>query len=97
MPPYLAFVDPWLGEIAADMRYGDLDGDGLPEVSVGRLTANSLAEAEYRLWTRSSTTMRRCALPTGNAARCSLPITPIPPVIFRHFPTKSSPTICLLI
>ena len=45
MPPYLAFVDPWLGEVPVDMRYGDLDGDGLPEVAVGRLTANSLAEA----------------------------------------------------
>ena len=42
MPPYLAFVDPWMGEAPADMRYGDLDGDGLPDVSVGRLAANSL-------------------------------------------------------
>ena len=46
VPPYLAFVDPWAGEMPADVRYGDLDGDGLPEVSVGRLTANSLAEAD---------------------------------------------------
>ena len=45
IPPYLAFVDPWLGEVPADVRYGDLDGDSLPEVSVGRLAANSLAEA----------------------------------------------------
>ncbi len=45
IPPYLAFVDPWLGEVAVDMRYGDLDGDGLPDVSVGRLAANSLADA----------------------------------------------------
>ena len=45
VPPYMVFVDPWLGEIAADMRYGDINGDLLPEVAVGRLTANSLAEA----------------------------------------------------
>jgi hypothetical protein len=42
IPPYLAFVDPWVGEVPADMRYSDLDGDGLPDVSVGRLAANSL-------------------------------------------------------
>ena len=40
VPPYMVFVDPWLGEIAADMRYGDINGDLLPEVAVGRLTAN---------------------------------------------------------
>ena len=45
VPPYLAFVDPWVGEAPADMRYGDLDADGLPEVSVGRLAANSLDDA----------------------------------------------------
>jgi hypothetical protein len=45
IPPYLAFVDPWLGEVPADMRYGDLDGDGQPDVSVGRLAANSLNDA----------------------------------------------------
>jgi hypothetical protein len=45
IPPYLAFVDPWLGEVPVDMRYGDLDGDGLPDVSVGRLAANSLDDA----------------------------------------------------
>ena len=45
IPPYLAFVDPWLGEVPADLRYGDLDSDGLPDVSVGRLAANSLDDA----------------------------------------------------
>ena len=45
IPPYLAFVDPWLGEVPVDMRYGDLDADGLPDVSVGRLAANSLDDA----------------------------------------------------
>ena len=45
IPPFVAFVDPWIGEVPVDMRYGDLDRDGLPDVAVGRLTANSLAEA----------------------------------------------------
>jgi hypothetical protein len=45
IPPYLVFADPWLGEVAADMRYGDINGDGLPEVAVGRVTANTPAEA----------------------------------------------------
>jgi len=46
IPPYLAFADPWLGEVPVDVRYGDLDDDGLPDVSVGRLAANSLADAD---------------------------------------------------
>ena len=46
IPPYLVFADPWLGEVAADMRYGDINGDDLPEVAVGRVTANTLAEAK---------------------------------------------------
>jgi hypothetical protein len=45
VPPYLAFVDPEMGEAPVDMRYGDLDGDGLPDVAVGRLAANSLDDA----------------------------------------------------
>jgi hypothetical protein len=45
MPPYLAFADPWLGEVPVDVRYGDLNDDGLPDVAVGRLAANSLADA----------------------------------------------------
>jgi hypothetical protein len=45
VPPYMVFVDPWLGEMAVDMRYGDINGDLLPDVSVGRVTANTLAEA----------------------------------------------------
>lgn len=44
-PPYLAWVDPWQGEVPADALYGDLDGDMVPEVAVGRLAVNTLAEA----------------------------------------------------
>ncbi len=45
IPPYMVFVDPWIGEAASDMRYGDIDGDLLPDVAVGRVTGNTLAEA----------------------------------------------------
>ena len=45
LPPFLAWADPWQGEVAADALYGDLNGDGVPEVAVGRLAVNTLAEA----------------------------------------------------
>jgi hypothetical protein len=45
LPPYLAWVDPWQGEAPADALYGDWDGDGMAELAVGRIPANSLAEA----------------------------------------------------
>jgi len=37
-------VDPWMGETAADNRYGLLDGDGdiLPDLLVGRLPVNTI-------------------------------------------------------
>lgn len=47
IPPYLADVDPWAGETAADNRYVTLSGEGnLPQMLIGRLPVNSLAEAE---------------------------------------------------
>jgi len=46
IPPYLAWADPWQGEVPADALYGDLDGDGLPDLAVGRLAVNTLAEAQ---------------------------------------------------
>lgn len=46
VPPFLAWVDPWQGEVPADSRYGDANGDGLPDVAVGRIAVNTLAEAE---------------------------------------------------
>ncbi len=49
IPPYLAMVDPWLGEAACDTCYGQLDGaspldDPLPDVWIGRLPVKSAAE-----------------------------------------------------
>ncbi len=45
IPPFLAWVDPWSGETPADGLFGDLNGDSLPEIAVGRLAVNSLDEA----------------------------------------------------
>lgn len=51
MPPYLAQVDPWLGETACDVCYAQLDGedaldDLLPDVMIGRIPAKSAAELD---------------------------------------------------
>ncbi|MEO7909411.1 MAG: C25 family cysteine peptidase [Roseiflexaceae bacterium] len=49
IPPYLANVDPWLGETACENCYVRLDGtdptlDPLPDLVLGRLTVNSASE-----------------------------------------------------
>ncbi len=45
IPPYLAVVDPWAGETAADNRYVTVDGgDSLPDMLIGRLPANNISE-----------------------------------------------------
>jgi hypothetical protein len=49
IPPYLAMVDPWIGETACEACYARLDGadpaaDPLPDLALGRLTVNSAAE-----------------------------------------------------
>ncbi|MBX3000327.1 MAG: hypothetical protein KF893_17520 [Caldilineaceae bacterium] len=51
MPPYLARVDPWLGETACDVCYAQLDGedaldDPLPDLMIGRIPAKSAAELD---------------------------------------------------
>ncbi|HID33193.1 MAG TPA: hypothetical protein EYP25_01245, partial [Anaerolineae bacterium] len=46
VPPYLAWVDPWQGEVPDDNRYADLDGDGRPEIPVGRIPVISSEEAQ---------------------------------------------------
>jgi hypothetical protein len=47
VPPYLADVDPWAGETAADNRYVCVDGDdALPDILLGRLPVGSLTEAQ---------------------------------------------------
>jgi len=46
IPPYLAPVDPWIRETAADNRYVTLTGaDTLPDMMLGRLAVNSATEA----------------------------------------------------
>jgi hypothetical protein len=46
IPPYLADVDPWMGETAADNRFVTVSGgDILPDMHVGRLPCRTPAEA----------------------------------------------------
>jgi hypothetical protein len=49
IPPYLANIDPWIGETACENCYARLDGgdptlDPLPDLALGRLTVNSAPE-----------------------------------------------------
>lgn len=47
LPPYLAHVDPWLGETAADNRYACVDGDDIfPDLHLGRLPVKTAAETQ---------------------------------------------------
>jgi len=47
IPPYLAFADPYQGEVAVDSRYAAVVGDDLlPDMAVGRLPVNSVAELQ---------------------------------------------------
>jgi len=47
IPPYLANVDPWAGETAADNRYVTVDGqDALPDMLIGRLPVKTLTETQ---------------------------------------------------
>jgi hypothetical protein len=42
IPPYLADVDYWIGETAADNRYVSVSGDDfLPDMALGRLPVNT--------------------------------------------------------
>ena len=47
IPPYLANIDPWAGETAADNRYVTVDGvDNLPDMLIGRLPVKTLTETQ---------------------------------------------------
>lgn len=47
IPPYLAKIDPRIGEAAADNRYVSVAGeDSLPDLMLGRLSVNTTAEAQ---------------------------------------------------
>jgi len=46
IPAYLGVVDPWLGETATDNWYACIVGDdNLPDLHIGRIPANTAAEA----------------------------------------------------
>ncbi|NLF13516.1 MAG: DUF11 domain-containing protein [Anaerolineaceae bacterium] len=46
VPAYLGVVDPWLGETATDNWYACIEGDdNLPDLHIGRVPANTAAEA----------------------------------------------------
>ncbi len=48
LPPFLADVDPWGGETAADNRFVTVDGpDALPDMLIGRLPVNTLTETQF--------------------------------------------------
>ena len=49
IPPYLAMVDPWIGETACETCYAQLDGanplsDALPDLALGRLPVKNATE-----------------------------------------------------
>jgi len=45
VPPYLAWEDPWQGEVPDDNRYVDLNDDGNPELALGRIPVDNPDEA----------------------------------------------------
>jgi hypothetical protein len=75
IPPYLAWVDYWQGEVPADALFGDVNDDGVPEVAVGRLPVNTPAEAQvvvqkiisYDQATRSADWQKRGLFVADNA------------------------------
>lgn len=75
IPPYLADVDPWIGETASDNRYVTVSGgDSLPDLYIGRLPVKTRAEAEalvskiihYEQNPASGEWNRRVLFPTDN-------------------------------
>jgi len=47
IPPFLADIDPWLGETATDNAYVSVSGaDNLPDMYIGRFPVNSSNEAQ---------------------------------------------------
>lgn len=75
IPPYLAWVDYWQGEVPADALFGDINGDGAPEIAVGRLPVNTPVEAQvviqkivnYDQGTRSADWQKRGLFVADNA------------------------------
>ena len=75
IPPYLAWEDPWQGEVPVDARYGDLNDDRLPDIAVGRIAVDTVEEATtvvdkilaYDENTRAADWQRRAVFVSDNA------------------------------
>jgi hypothetical protein len=75
IPPYLAWVDIWQGEVPTDARFGDINDDSLPEIAVGRLPVNTPDEAKvvidkiinYDQGTRTQAWQKRAVFVADNA------------------------------
>ena len=73
IPPYLAVVDPWVGEIPLIVYMGTSRAISVPDLAVGRLPVNTLAEANtvvnkiiaYDESTRSQTWQRQAVFVAG--------------------------------
>ncbi len=78
IPPYLVYVDPWLGETASDNRFVSLDGpaDFLPDLHIGRIPAKTAADVTavvqkiltYESYPAQSDWQRRVVLVADNYA-----------------------------
>lgn len=99
IPPYLAWVDPWQGEVPADNLYADLDGDRRPDLAIGRIPALTLAEAEtmvdkisgYDSSARLAPWQRRAVFVADNAdAAGDFPLVS-DAVIAQHLPADLTP------
>ncbi len=72
-PPYLAFVDPEIGETAADSRYVSIVGaDPMPDLMLGRLSVNQPSEVTAYL---AKLTSYETNPPSGNMLRSILAVT----------------------
>jgi uncharacterized repeat protein (TIGR01451 family) len=76
LPPYLARVDPWIGETATDNRYVSISGeDAWPDMHIGRFPVNSQAQIQAMV---SKSLAYQTSPPSGDWNRKTLFVTDNP-------------------